>query len=462
MNMNRRHLLQRSSLGLGWLAFRDLAGAAPIKPHFAPKAKSVILCYLSGGLSQVDSFDPKPLLAKMAGKPMPMEVKATMFNNIGTLLPAQWDFQKHGQCGMDVSSLFPHIARHADDLCLIRSMTSKASEHAQGNFHFHSGFSFQGYPSAGSWMSYGLGSESRNLPGYVVLRSGKANDPIGGAGIYSNGFLPAQHQASFLTADGEPALPDLKPSDSPDMQLRKIAAMRDFDRRFNAEVGHSSTIEAAISNYETAFQMQRSVPEVCDLTGESEATKKLYGLDEADANLAAFGRQCITARRLVERGVRFVELSSMPIGKRNGQPVNPWDQHGKLKENHAINAHQVDQPIAALLHDLKARGMLDETIVIFSGEFGRTPFAQGDDGRDHNPYGFSLWVAGGGFKGGLTYGSTDDFGYHAIENKLSIYDLWATVQHQLGIEHENLTYLFGGRHFRLSDVEGHVIRDLLA
>ena len=460
--MNRRHLLQKSSLGLGWLAFRDLASAAALRPHFRPKAKTVILCYLSGGLSQVDSFDPKPLLTKMAGKPPPMPVQATMFNNIGTLFPSPWEFSKHGECGMDVSSLFPHIARHVDDLCLIRSMTSKASEHAQGNFHFHSGFSFQGHPSAGAWMSYGLGSDTSDLPGYVVLRSGKAVDPIGGAAIYGSGFLPAKHQPSFLSIDSTPALPDLKPATSAATQRGMISAMRGFDERFNQSLGGHSQIEAAIANYETAFQMQSSVPDVCDLHGETAATKKLYGLDDADANLAAFGKQCLIARRLAERGVRFIELSSMPIGKANGQPVNPWDQHAKLKENHAINAHQVDQPIAALLHDLKARGMLEETIVIFSGEFGRTPFAQGTDGRDHNPYGFSLWVAGGGFKGGLTYGSTDDFGYHAIENKLTLYDLWATVQHQLGIEHENLTYFFGGRHFRLSDVEGHFIRELVA
>lgn len=394
---------------------------------------------------------------------MPLPVKATMFNNVGTLFPSPWEFKKHGQSGMDVSSLFPHIARHVDDLCLIRSMTSKASEHAQGNFHFHSGFSFQGNPSAGAWMHYGLGSEASDLPGYVVLRSGKAVDPIGGAAIYGAGFLPAKHQPSFLTVDGTPALPDLKPATSADAQRKMIAAMRGIDQRFNQQLGGLGEIEAAITNYETAFQMQSSVPEVCDLRGETEATKKLYGLDEADAHLAAFGRQCLVARRLVERGVRFIELSCLPTGKTNSQPVNPWDQHSALLKNHAANAHQVDQPVAALLHDLKARGLLEETIVIFSGEFGRTPFAQGTDGRDHNPYGFSLWVAGGGFKGGLTFGSTDDFGYHAIEHKLSIYDLWATVQHQLGIEHENLTYFFGGRHFRLTGVEpSKVVKGILA
>ena len=460
--MNRRQFLQTSSLGFGWFGLRHLANAAAIPPHFPAKAKSVILCYMSGGVSHVDSFDPKPLLKEMAGKPMPMPVKATMFNNVGTIMPSPWAFQSRGQSGMPVSELFPHIAQLADDLCLVRSMTSKASEHAQGNFHFHSGFSFQGHPSAGAWMSYGLGSENDNLPGYVVLRSGGATDPIGGSGVYSNGFLPAQHQPSFLTVDRDPALPNLKPANSAEAQLKEIAAMRKFDTRFNADLGQIGVIDAAIGNYETAFRMQSAVPDVCDIRGESEATKKLYGVDSSNPEQAAYARQCLTARRLVERGVRFVELSCLQGSKKTFPSVNPWDQHGKLVEGHADMAHQVDQPIAALLTDLKARGLLESTIVIFSGEFGRTPFAQGSDGRDHNPYGFSLWVAGGGFKGGLIHGATDDFGYHAVESPVSAYDLWATVQHQLGIRHEDLTYLFGGRYFRLSDIEGRVVKRLIS
>lgn len=460
--MNRRHFLQTSSLGFGLLGLRHLAGAAPLKPHFAPKAKNVILVYLSGGMSQVDSFDPKPLLTKMAGKPMPMPVKATMFNNVGTIMPSPWEFRPHGQSGMTVSDLFPHLANLTDELCLIRSMTSKASEHAQGNFHFHSGFSFQGHPAAGAWMSYGLGSENADLPAYVVLRSGAATDPIGGSGVYSSGFLPAQHQPSFLTIDSDPALPNLKAAESGEVQLKKIAAMRALDGTFSAQLGRVSEVEAAIGNYETAFRMQSAVPEVCDLSGESEATKKLYGLDSPQQTTALFGKQCLAARRLVERGVRFVELSCLQGENKLAPPINPWDQHNNLKGGHADMAAQVDQPVAGLLYDLKARGLLEETILIFSGEFGRTPFAQGTNGRDHNPYGYSLWVAGGGFKAGLTYGSTDEFGYHVVENRLSIYDLWATVQHQLGIVPEDLTYLFGGRYFRLSDVEGHVIRELIS
>ena len=304
--MNRRQFLQTSSLGFGWFGLRHLANAAAIPPHFPAKAKSVILCYMSGGVSHVDSFDPKPLLKEMAGKPMPMPVKATMFNNVGTIMPSPWAFQSRGQSGMPVSELFPHIAQLADDLCLVRSMTSKASEHAQGNFHFHSGFSFQGHPSAGAWMSYGLGSENDNLPGYVVLRSGGATDPIGGSGVYSNGFLPAQHQPSFLTVDRDPALPNLKPANSAEAQLKEIAAMRKFDTRFNADLGQIGVIDAAIGNYETAFRMQSAVPDVCDIRGESEATKKLYGVDSSNPEQAAYARQCLTARRLVDRGVRFV------------------------------------------------------------------------------------------------------------------------------------------------------------
>lgn len=465
--MLRRTLLRRASLGFGWLGVQNLLGEKPVVagPAVAtahpPKAKSVILCYLSGGLSQVDSFDPKPQLNAMAGQPMPMPVRATMFNNVGTIFPSPWKFQNYGDSGMPISDLFPEIATMADDLCLIRSMTSTANEHAQGNFHFHSGFSFQGHPSAGAWMSYGLGSLTSDLPTYVVLRSGGAVDPIGGAGIYNNGFLPAKYQPSFMTVDRDPALPDLKPSESSATQRRKIDAMKAFDQRFNRSVGGDTKIEAAIENYETAFQMQSSVPEVCDLGEESEVTRKLYGLDSSDEGIAAFAKQCITARRLVERGVRFIELSSLPRGKVTAQKVNPWDQHSNLKEEHAINARQVDQPIAGLLKDLKSRGLLDETIVIFSGEFGRTPFAQGANGRDHNPFGYSLWVAGGGFRGGTIYGATDEFGYHTVENRLTIYDLWATVQHQLGLNHETSTYRFSGRDYRLSDVEGHVIQNLI-
>ena len=466
----RREFLRCSSLGFGWIAAQAML-AKPMsaserryapKPHFAPRAKSIIFCYMSGGVSQVDSFDEKPLLAKKAGEPMPVPVQATMFDNVGTIMPSPWKFKPRGESGLNVSDLFPHIATHADKLCVIRSMTSKANEHAQGNFFFHSGFSFQGYPSAGAWMSYGLGTENENLPGYVVLRSGEAVDPIGGAGVYGNGFLPAQHQASFLKVDQEPALPNLKPAEPIEQQSRRLKILEQLDRQYASTLGSLSNVDAAILNYETAFRMQASVPDACDIREETEATTKLYALDSEFPPEAGFGRQCLAARRLVERGVRFIELSCLPrIPGDRTQAINPWDQHDNLEKGHALMAQQVDRPIAALLTDLKSRGLLESTIIIFSGEFGRTPFAQGTNGRDHNPFGFSLWVAGGGFRGGMTYGATDEFGYHAIENPLTVYDLWATVQNQMGIDHEKLTYHFGGRDYRLSDVEGRVIRELL-
>ncbi len=445
------------------LGFQSLAhSAANIQTHHRPAAKHVIFVYLSGGLSQVDSFDPKPTLDKLAGQPMPIPVKGTMFDNVGTIMPSPWKFLPRGQSGLPVSDLFPHIATMADELCVVRSMTSKASEHAQGNFFFHSGFSFQGHPSAGAWMSYGLGSETEDLPAYVVLRSGNAVDPIGGASMYGNGFLPAQHQASFLKVDGEPPLPNLKPAESTERQLAKIAALKTFDSQFNQQLGVSDQIEAAILNYETAFRMQVSVPEACDLSGETESIKREYGLEHGNKTTRLFGQQCLVARRLVERGVRFVELSCLQGSGMFAPPINPWDQHQNLEKGHADMAVQVDQPVAALLRDLKRCGLLEETIVVFSGEFGRTSFAQGSNGRDHNPYGFSLWVAGGGFNGGHVHGATDEFGYEVVEDEVNVYSLWATIQHQLGLDHERVTYHFAGRDYRLSDVEGHVVPQLIS
>lgn len=461
--ISRRRCLQNASLGFGWLGVQSLM-AQPQKqlPNFKAPAKSVILVYLSGGLSQVDSFDPKPMLKKYEGKPAPMEVKATMFDNIGTMLPSPWEFRQRGQSGLPVSDLFPHIATMADDLCVVRSMTSKASEHAQGNFYFHSGFTTQGHPSAGAWMSYGLGSENSNLPNYVVLRSGTAVSPIGGSGIYSNGFLPALNQASFLSVDKKDVLTNLKPQDSQSVQIAKMAVMKKMDLRFNQRLRGQEAIESAITNYQTAFRMQASVPEACDLSSEPEYLKKSYGIGESHKHMSLFGQQCLTARRLVERGVRFIELSCLPQLNSKAQSVNPWDQHSDLKKGHTDMAKQVDQPVAALLKDLKSRGLLESTIVLFSGEFGRTPFAQGTDGRDHDPYGFSLWLAGGGFKQGFAFGTTDEFGYHVVQDKMTIYDLWATIQHQMGVDHEKATYHYGGLDHRLSHIDGEVKYDLIS
>ncbi len=433
----------------------------PKQAHFPPRAKNVIFCYMSGGVSHVDSFDPKPRLTKEAGKPMPGRVERTQFNNNGTIQPAHWAFRKYGDSGIPVSDLFPHIGSRADDLAVVRSMTAKFSEHAQGNFFMHTGFPFLGFPSAGSWTTYGLGSESKNLPGFVVLRSGGSAVPHGGVGLFSNGFLPADHQASIINADSGESVRNIKPRESSRLQRARLDFIDRMDRRFLATLDENTHIESAIKNYEMAYRMQSAVPELADLSKETAATKKMYGLDAADARQAAYARQCLLARRLVERGVRFVELTSLAYNIGGGNGANPWDHHSQLKEGHSKMARQVDQPIAALIKDLQQRGLLDETLIIWAGEFGRTPFAQGSNGRDHDPFGFSIWLAGGGIKGGTIHGATDDYGYFAVEKKCTVYDLWATVLHQLGIDHMKLTYRYGGRDFRLTDVHGNVLEEIL-
>ena len=472
---SRRRMLQTCSTGFGAVAlaglFGDAAraeatdlppGAALKKAHHAPKAKHVILCFMSGGVSHVDSFDPKPRLKLDHGKPMPVKIERTMFNSNGNIMASPFEFTPSGKSGIPVSSMFPEIAKVADELAVIRSMTSSVNEHAQGNFFLHTGFPIMGYPSAGAWAAYGLGTENRDLPGYVVLQSGSAVAPHGGVSLFSNGFLPAQHQGSILKADSPEAIHNIRPRDPARTQTRRLDFARQFDDPFLAETAGDAQVEAAIRNYETAFRMQTAVPDLCDISGETAQTQKMYGIDSAIPQKAAYARQCLLARRLVERGVRFVELSCLTHNIGAGGAANPWDQHGDLQKGHAAMAMQVDQPIAALLQDLRARGLLDETLVVWAGEFGRTPFSQGSNGRDHNPYGFTVWMAGGGVKGGTIYGATDDLGYYAIEKKATIYDMWATVLHQLGVDHERLTYRYGGRDFRLTDVHGHVIREILA
>ncbi len=428
---------------------------------FPARVKHVIFAYMSGGVSQVDSFDPKPELSRRHGQAMPVPVERTVFNENGNIMGSPWESRPRGQSGLAVSELFPHLAGCADDLAVIRSMTSKVNEHAQGNYVAHTGFPFMGHPSAGAWTCYGLGTENRDLPGFIVLESGNATPPLGGVGVWSNGYLPGENQASILKADAAEALANIKPRESDGSQRERLDFIRGMDERF-LRTANEPQVEAAIKNYETAYRMQTAVPELCDIAGESDATKKLYGLDSSDAEKAGYARQCLVARRLVERGVRFVELTCLSKGIGLGNPPNPWDQHAKLKDGHGAMAFQVDQPLAGLITDLKARGLFDQTLVLWAGEFGRTPFSQGSDGRDHNPTGFSVWMAGGGIRGGTAYGATDDLGYHAVENITTMYDLYATMFHLLGIDHEKLTYRFGGRDFRLTDVHGKVIRDVLA
>ncbi|NBQ01769.1 MAG: DUF1501 domain-containing protein [Opitutae bacterium] len=462
--MNRRQMLSKSSTGFGLLALQGLIGQSQVlaSPHYTPRAKSVIFCYMSGGVSHVDTFDPKPKLQEMAGKPMPVKVERTQFNNNGNIFPSPFEFQKHGESGIPVSSIFPRTAKMVDEMAVIRSMTSKVNEHAQGNYAIHTGFPFMGHPSAGAWVSYGLGNLNQNLPGFVVLHSGGSVPPHGGVGLYGSGYLPANSQGSVLQVDRNEPIQNIRPRESLSAQRKRLNFQNSFDREFLKESGHNSQVEAAIRNHEIAYKMQAAVPELCDLKGETDAIKRLYGVDSPDDQTAAYARQCLLARRLVERGVRFVELSCLTEKIGAGGAANPWDQHGALEKGHAAMAHQVDQPIAGLLQDLKVRGMLDETLVIWAGEFGRTPFSQGSNGRDHNPFGFSIWMAGGGIKGGTIYGETDEFGYHVTENKCDFYDLWATVLHQLGLDHENLTYRHGGRDLRLTDVHGRVLHPILS
>jgi hypothetical protein len=330
---------------------------------------------------------------------MPVPVQRTVFNNNGNIMGSPWEARRHGQSGIEMTNLFPQIAACADDLTVVRSMTSKVSEHAQGNYFFHTGFPFMGHPSAGAWLNYGLGSENQNLPGFVVLQSGNAGVPHGGVGVFNNGYLPGQHQASIIKADGAQPLANIKPGEADAVQRRRLGFINEVDKAF-AEATREPQVEAAIRNYETAYRMQAAVPEICDLSGESATTKAMYGLDSPDPLTAGYARQALLARRLVEKGVRFVELSLPLRQHRRRQCRQPLGSPRRHRQRPRHDGHQVDQPIAALLKDLKQRGLLDSTIVIFSGEFGRTPFSQGSDGRDHNPYGFSLWVAGGGFKPG--------------------------------------------------------------
>ncbi len=473
-HLTRREMLRKTSTGFGWLALSALMadkayaglaqatdeGPLAVKaPHFAPKIKNVIFCFMSGGISHVDTFDPKPRLAKEAGEPMPFETERTMQNQVGNILPSQWEFTRYGQSGIPISALFPHIGGIADELTVIRSMTAPFMEHAQANFYFHCGMPFNGFPSMGAWVTYGLGTENQNLPGFVVLGTGGM--PVGGVNVFGNGFLPAIHQGSIIYPEHAEPLYNVRPSEPDDEQRARLSLIGDLDREFLGRAANEPRVESAIDNYEIAYRMQSAVPELTDLSGETEATRKLYGLDSPVGSTAAYARQCLVARRLIERGVRFVELTMVGTVSLGMLP-NPWDQHGKLIEGHTANAMTVDQPVAGLVKDLKARGLLDETLVIFSGEFGRTPFSQSTVGRDHNPYGFSLWLAGGGVKKGFIYGQTDEYGYRVVENAHTVRDLHATVLTLLGLDYQNLTYRFGGRDFRLTDVDGHPIPGILA
>lgn len=464
--MTRRDMLRNCAGGFGAVALTALMNdrafgmlpkpLAPKKPHFPATARNVIFLYMDGGPSQVDTFDYKPTLEKYNGQD-PREVigklAPTQFDNVGKILKNQWEFKQHGESGHWISGLFPHLSRVADELAVIKSMTSAFPEHTSANYFLHTGSGLQGRPSMGAWFGYGLGSTNQNLPGFVVLNGGLI--PPGGLDCFGSGFLPSAYQGSVFLPQAQP-IANIQPTEPrTELQRSKLDLIGQLDQATLERLEGAPEVEGAIQNYETAFRMQTAVPELMDLTGESETVKKLYGLDAGFKNTQTFGLQCLLARRLVERGVRFIELTC-PGG--NG---DRWDQHSRLVDGHNKNCLTVDQPIAALITDLKRLGLLDSTLVVWGGEFGRTPFAQGSDGRDHNPSAFTMWMAGGGIKGGTTLGHSDDFGYRVVDGKQEIHDLHATMLHMLGVDHTRSTFRFGGRDMRLTDVHGHVMHEII-
>jgi len=466
----RRRFLRQSASGLGTVALASLlhddgllAAGATRAPHFAPKAKRCIYLFMEGGPSQMDLFDPKPKLNGLDGQPMPESLLdgvkfAFTRKESARLMGSPRTFRRHGQCGMHFSDLLPHLSRHADEIALVRSMYCDQFNHLPGQLLMLSGTPFRGWPTLGSWLNYGLGSEGRDLPGYVAMTTLGRGLP-GGAASWSSGFLPSEYAGSLFRSEGSPVLNlDNPPGIERSVQERTIAAVTELNRQRFEEVGHPE-IASRIKNYELAFRMQSAAPDLVDLSGESEKTIEAYGLNRQDKSgfEASFARNCLLARRMVERGVRFVTLF-----------LSTWDQHSKLDTELTKNTRISDQPVAALLTDLKERGLLDETLVVWGGEFGRTPLGENREGfktvtgRDHHPYSFSLWMAGGGIKGGQTLGRTDEIGWGVEEDPVHVHDLHATILHLFGFDHEELTYRFQGRDFRLTDVHGKVIRKLLA
>jgi len=467
--MNRRHFLQTTSCGFGGLAFSALADGlagnplGPRLPILPARAKRVIFVFMQGGPSHVDTFDYKPLLFDRDGEKVDFFDARKIANSGNKAATAQrvmkpmWEFSQHGQSGRYVSSLFPGIAKHVDDLCFIHSMHTEGIAHGPATLFLHCGATNFIRPSMGSWITYGLGSESENLPGFVTIGPSSGN---GGSRNYGSAFLPPVYQGTPLgRADAPAASAGFRNIGNDALSPEKQRDRFDFLQALNeAQLSRrpgDAELEAAVNSYELAWRLQSQAPEVTDLSGESKATLDLYGIREG-APTEDFGRKCLLARRLCEAGVRFVQVT---YGDNTANPA--WDQHSNLPK-HADHALAVDQPVAGLLEDLKQRGLLEDTIVWFGGEFGRTPYAQGNGtGRDHNPKGFTTWLAGGGFKPGFAYGSTDEFGHMAVENKVHMHDLHATILHQLGLDHKKLTYRFDGRDFRLTDVHGHVVKEVL-
>lgn len=462
MGMTRRELLRSAAAGFGYLAMAGLAAEAaeadkhPLaaKPtHHTPRAKRIIFLFMHGGPSQVDTFDYKPKLQEMDGKDLPYEPNKLLEKATGRkLMASPWKFRQHGESGMWVSELFPQMAKHVDELCMLNGMHTEGQSHGQAVLQLHTGAQALTRPSLGSWITYGLGTENQSLPGFVTICPTRSH---GGVQNFGNAFLPAAYQGTAIGQAGTPAsgatIRHIANSRlSADQQRQQIDLLQAMNQSHLERVGGDDRIEGVIESFELAFRMQAAVPQLTDLRNESKETQKLYGIDEKTTE--DFGRQCLLARRFAEAGVRFIQVSHS----------FKWDQHGGLRSGHEKNALEVDRPIAGLLTDLKARGLLKDTLVLWGGEFGRTPVAQGKDGRDHNPQGFSMWLAGGGVKSGFIHGATDEFGYHAIDGKVHMHDLHATLLWLLGLDHEKLTYRYAGRDFRLTDVYGHVVKEIFA
>ncbi len=454
-------MLQEQGQALSPAATQPGAGSLQTRPpHFPARAKAVIWLFMTGAPSQVDTFDYKPELQARAGQKLPgSDPQTGFFKTSGTCLKSPFAWSQHGQSGSWVSSLFPNLARHVDDMTFIHSMFLRANNHAPASIELMCGSTVPGRPAAGAWVTYGLGAENQNLPAYVVMHGRK---PRGDDQIWSAGFLPKTFQAIALDARRKEAIDDILRAreDSEAQQLQTLNLLREVNSAHAAARGSQGDLMSRISSFELAYRMQTAAPEALEISGESEATQKLYGLDRPETE--TFGRQCLIARRLVERGVRFVQIFAGKGAAGDGSVDDvPWDGHNNIEKNHTSCAAATDQPAAALLADLKARGMLQDTLVIWGGEFGRTSDSQGSLGRDHNPHAFTIWMAGGGVRGGFHYGLTDEFGYKSVENKVHVNDLHATILHLLGLDHEKLTYKFSGRNFRLTDVAGNILHDIL-
>lgn len=453
----RRDFLRASACGFGHLALSAMAASGSVTPghrgpHFAPRAKRVIFLFMWGGPSHVDLFDPKPRLIQDTGKTLHGVDVGSEKASIGQILGSPFKFNQHGASGICISELFPNLARHADDLCLIRSMHTEGMAHGEALLRLHTGAANLVRPSVGAWVSYGLGSENANLPAFVTISPPRGH---GGVQNYGNAFLPAIHQGSSIGSAETPiakaVISNLKnPRIDQSAQRQQLDLIQSLNRQHLQESSGDRGVQGLIENYELAYRMQSTMPQIMGLEDESGTTRTLYGVGAGPTD--NFARQCLLARKLAERGVRYIQVST----------DYTWDHHNKVNDGHRTECAKVDQPVAALLQDLKQRGMLDETLVIWGGEFGRTPIAENADGRGHHPQAFSVWMAGGGVRGGLTYGATDDFGYRPVQNAVHMHDLHATILHTLGMDHERLTYRHAGRDFRLTDVHGKVVQDILA